>query len=270
MTPAPRPDVDALVAQLDRARADSTLAAAAATAAPPPIAAALNTVAAERTAHVKALSDEITRMSGQTPQATSTSQSTSAAPTSTGTSANRRRHPAPPTSSPRSSSPPTAPRSRPPSNPATAQGCSAPSPRRAPRRPPSPSIRGRRRDLTDEPPPTPRGRRTAPTPRFSTRSPTSTASIYGYGLVSAHSTPDSTTWWPTRWPATANSARRRSRACAAATRPSRCLPSATRCRSRSTARPTPRSWRCGWRRTPRWRGGRCSSTPAPARTAPSR
>ena len=50
--PAPRPDVDALVAQLDRARADSTLAGAAATAAPPPIAAALNTVAAERTAHV--------------------------------------------------------------------------------------------------------------------------------------------------------------------------------------------------------------------------
>jgi hypothetical protein len=91
---APRPDVDALVAQLDRARADSTLAAAAATAAPPPIAAILNTVAAERSAHVKALSDEITRMSGQTPQATSTSQSTSAGPTSTDTSA---KPPPPPT-----------------------------------------------------------------------------------------------------------------------------------------------------------------------------
>jgi hypothetical protein len=81
--PAPRPEVEALVAQLERARADSQLAANAATAARPPIAAALNTVAAERSAHVQALSDEITRISGQAPQ----SAPPSASPTSTSTSA---------------------------------------------------------------------------------------------------------------------------------------------------------------------------------------
>ena len=78
--PAKRPDVEALVAQLDRARADSQLAAGAASAARPDVAAALTTVAAERSAHVQALSDEITRISGETPQT-----STSASPTSTGT-----------------------------------------------------------------------------------------------------------------------------------------------------------------------------------------
>jgi hypothetical protein len=78
--PAKRPDVEALVAQLDRARADSQLAAGAASAARPDVAAALTTVAAERSAHVQALSDEITRISGEVPQA-----SASASPTSTST-----------------------------------------------------------------------------------------------------------------------------------------------------------------------------------------
>lgn len=82
-TPPPKPDVDALVAQLDRARTDSQTAAAAATVAPPPIAAALNTVASERTAHARALTDEITRASGTTPTPTTSAspQTTPSAPT---------------------------------------------------------------------------------------------------------------------------------------------------------------------------------------------
>jgi hypothetical protein len=79
--PAPRPDVEALVAQLDRARTDGELAAGAATAARPPIAAALNTVAAERSAHAQALADEITRMTGDATRAAASSI------TPTGTSA---------------------------------------------------------------------------------------------------------------------------------------------------------------------------------------
>jgi hypothetical protein len=81
--PAPKPEVEALVAQLERARADSQLAAGAASAARPDIAAALTTVAAERSAHVQALSDEITRIAGAAPQAASASAS--ASPTSTST-----------------------------------------------------------------------------------------------------------------------------------------------------------------------------------------
>jgi hypothetical protein len=82
-TPPPKPDVDALVAQLDRARADSQMAAAAATIAPPPMATALNTVAAERTAHARALTDEITRMSGDTPTTSASPQATPSTPTTT-------------------------------------------------------------------------------------------------------------------------------------------------------------------------------------------
>ncbi|WP_029112478.1 hypothetical protein [Mycobacterium sp. URHB0044] len=85
--PAPRPEIDGLVTQLDRARADSELAAGAATAARPEIAATLNTVAAERSAHAQALSDEITRISGDAPPSASASSSASSEPTSTGTSA---------------------------------------------------------------------------------------------------------------------------------------------------------------------------------------
>jgi len=72
--PAPRLDVDALVAQLDRAQADSELAANVATTAPPPVAKALTAIAAERAAHAQALTDELTRMNGApTPTATTTS-----------------------------------------------------------------------------------------------------------------------------------------------------------------------------------------------------
>jgi hypothetical protein len=74
--PAPRPDVDALVAQLQRAHSDNQLAAAAATGGPPQIAAKLTTVAAERAAHAQALSDELTRMVG--PSSTDWSSTASA------------------------------------------------------------------------------------------------------------------------------------------------------------------------------------------------
>ena len=73
--PAPRPDVDALVAQLERARSDNqlaTAAAAAATAARPPVAKVLTTVASERSSHAQALSDELTRMVGTPPAMPST------------------------------------------------------------------------------------------------------------------------------------------------------------------------------------------------------
>jgi hypothetical protein len=73
--PAPRPDVDALVAQLDRARADDELAAAAAISALPQVAKVLTTVAAERAAHAQALTDELTRMNGG-PLVTSTTMTT--------------------------------------------------------------------------------------------------------------------------------------------------------------------------------------------------
>jgi DNA-binding transcriptional MocR family regulator len=83
--PTPRPEVDALVAQLERARADSELASGAATAARPQIAAALNVVAAERSAHAKALSEEIDRVAGDTPPtSSSSSSSTSTSPSGTG------------------------------------------------------------------------------------------------------------------------------------------------------------------------------------------
>lgn len=83
--PAPRPDVDALTAQVDRARSDSDLAATAATTAPPELAELLTVVAAERTAHARALTDELTRMLGFIPTTTpsaspTTTTSTTSAP----------------------------------------------------------------------------------------------------------------------------------------------------------------------------------------------
>jgi hypothetical protein len=63
--PPPPPGVDGLTAQLERARADSQLAADAATAAPKDVARALNTVAAERSAHAQALSDQLVRLTGK-------------------------------------------------------------------------------------------------------------------------------------------------------------------------------------------------------------
>jgi hypothetical protein len=90
--PAPRPDVSGLVAQFERAHADGQLAAAAATGVPPQIAATLTTVAAERAAHAQALSDELTRMVGES----APGWSTTASPTATTTSSGQ--PPKPPTS----------------------------------------------------------------------------------------------------------------------------------------------------------------------------
>ncbi|MEV0669686.1 hypothetical protein [Mycobacterium sp. NPDC050441] len=83
-TTTSQPDVDDLTAQWDRARADSALAADAAAAQPPqaPVTRALNAVTTDRTAHAKALSDELTRMTGTAPAnaATSTKSTAKAAP----------------------------------------------------------------------------------------------------------------------------------------------------------------------------------------------
>ncbi|WP_029111168.1 hypothetical protein [Mycobacterium sp. URHD0025] len=68
-TTTPQPEVDDLTEQWDRARADSALAADAAAAQSAQSAAtrALTAVANDRTAHAKALSDELTRMTGTAP-----------------------------------------------------------------------------------------------------------------------------------------------------------------------------------------------------------
>lgn len=60
----PPPEVDELAAQLERARSDSQLATDAAAQERGPIARALTAVAAERSAHAQALSDELVRMRG--------------------------------------------------------------------------------------------------------------------------------------------------------------------------------------------------------------
>lgn len=80
-TTTPQPEVDDLTAQWDRARADSALAADAAAAQPPqaPVTRALNAVATDRTAHAKALSDELTRMTGSAPANTTTATTKSTA-----------------------------------------------------------------------------------------------------------------------------------------------------------------------------------------------
>ncbi|MGA5546343.1 hypothetical protein ACPCIR_31335 [Mycobacterium sp. NPDC051198] len=77
-TTPPQPEVDDLTAQWDRARADSALAADAAAAQPPqaPVTRALNAVATDRSAHAKALADELTRMTGSTPANTTTTTTT--------------------------------------------------------------------------------------------------------------------------------------------------------------------------------------------------
>jgi hypothetical protein len=84
---SPPPDVDELVAQLERARSDSQLATDAAAAARGATVEALNVVASERTAHAQALSDELVRMrgadapTGTTSEPTSTTAAPSAPPT---------------------------------------------------------------------------------------------------------------------------------------------------------------------------------------------
>ncbi|MGE2692270.1 hypothetical protein [Mycolicibacterium pulveris] len=76
----PPPEVDELLAQLNRARADSQLATDAAEQADGAVAEALNAVAAERAAHAEALTDELVRLRGDdAPTATPTS--TTAEPT---------------------------------------------------------------------------------------------------------------------------------------------------------------------------------------------
>jgi cytoskeletal protein RodZ len=96
--PAPPPaDLADLRAQFDRANTDSLLAGEAATAVKPPMVAALTAVAAERTAHARALSDEITRLTdGEVP-------TTSATPTTT----------TPTTTTPTTTTPGAAPAARP-------------------------------------------------------------------------------------------------------------------------------------------------------------
>ncbi len=74
----PPPEIDDLVAQLDLARNDSQLAGAAVATAPPQLARALTAVASERSAHARALENEITRATGGAP--TETSTTTSSAP----------------------------------------------------------------------------------------------------------------------------------------------------------------------------------------------
>jgi hypothetical protein len=80
----PTRDIDALVGQLKRAQSDGELAGNAATAAPQKLAATLNTVAGQRAAHAKALSDEITRISGEAPPTTSATSVTSSPTTTSG------------------------------------------------------------------------------------------------------------------------------------------------------------------------------------------
>jgi hypothetical protein len=82
----PTKDIDALVGQLKRAQSDGELAGNAATAAPQKLAATLNTVAGQRAAHAKALSDEITRISGEAPPTTSVTSVTSSPSSPTTTS----------------------------------------------------------------------------------------------------------------------------------------------------------------------------------------
>lgn len=87
-TTTPQPEVDDLTEQWDRARADSALAADVAAAQSPQAAVtrALNAVANDRTAHAKALSDELIRMTGAAPTSTAagTTGSTAKASPSTG------------------------------------------------------------------------------------------------------------------------------------------------------------------------------------------
>jgi hypothetical protein len=93
----PAKDIDALLGQLKRAQSDGELAGNAATAAPRKLAAALNAVAGQRAAHAKALSDEITRISGEAPPTTSVTSATSTTSVTSATSATSGPPPKPPT-----------------------------------------------------------------------------------------------------------------------------------------------------------------------------
>jgi len=79
----PVKDLDALIGALERAHDDSRLAGNAAAVAPPKIAATLSVVADQRAAHATALTEELTRISGETPTP-STTASSSSTPTTSG------------------------------------------------------------------------------------------------------------------------------------------------------------------------------------------
>jgi hypothetical protein len=81
--PAPPPDLDDLVAQLDFARSDSQLASDAVATAPPQLRPALSAVASDRSKHAKALSDEIARMTGEPTTSSSATTTTTQAPAPT-------------------------------------------------------------------------------------------------------------------------------------------------------------------------------------------
>ena len=98
----PVKELDALLGQLERARSDADLAGQAAAAAPTGQAAALTVVATQRTAHAKALSEEITRISGEAPPTPST---TAGSAPSSPTSSTSMASPSPPAPPPK---PPTA------------------------------------------------------------------------------------------------------------------------------------------------------------------
>jgi hypothetical protein len=83
----PVQEVDALLGQLDRARSDGELAGNAAAAAAPKLSAVLTVVAQQRAAHAQALTDEITRISGEAPAISATSATTSATSAASSTSA---------------------------------------------------------------------------------------------------------------------------------------------------------------------------------------
>ena len=126
-----------------------------------------------------------------------------------------------------------------------------------------------------EPPTAPRrdGRRTPATRRAVRRDCHRARDDLRLRLVSAHSTPDVNDLVSTRTGrAPRSGARRPSRSLTGPLgRRRRCPRPVTSCRSRSTTRPTPPTWPCAWRRTPRSRGGRCSSRrPSDARTGRSR
>jgi hypothetical protein len=79
----PVKEVDAVLGQLERAHSGGELAGNAAAAALPTLAAALTVVAGQRAAHAKALTDEITRITGEAPQTSSTTpMSTTTTPSS--------------------------------------------------------------------------------------------------------------------------------------------------------------------------------------------
>ena len=158
------------------------------------------------------------------------------------------------------------------SRPATAPGCSARSPRRAPRPTPSPSITGAGIDDVTRPAPDALdaarpsdGRRRRAVRRGGDRARRHLRLRARVGALHARrQRPRLHAMAGHREPRGGDRPAPRPRGDIPLPAAGYQLP------SRSTARPTPRSWRCGWRRTPRWRGGRCSSRRPPARTAPSR